>query len=350
MKRERLQFYFFMLLIFGIGAAMVWLTAPYLLAVGMAAVLAVLFYPVFARMKRSMWPSLAAAFTTMLISVIVIVPLVAIGMLLLNEATTLLSGSDQSSIDRIMAVALPLQEKINAYLPGAYTLDLQQAFYEGVNWMTRNVAGVFASTANFLLMLFVGLMALYYFLKDGNRFVKTLVRMSPLEDRYDHMVLEKLQRTVTSVVKGTLIIALLQGVLTGVGFSLFGLSNPVLWGSVAAIGALIPSLGTGIVIAPAVVYLFVVGSVGPAIGLTVWGFVVIGLIDNVSRPFLVGRGVDIHPLLILLSVLGGISALGPSGILFGPIIASLFLVLCDIYIEFTTRWAKDFDGITSEKY
>lgn len=345
MKQERLQFYFFMLLIAGIGAVMVWLLSPYLLAVGMAAVLAVLFYPTFAGLRRRLkLPSLAAALTTLLISLIVVAPLIVIGTLLLNEATALLSGSDQSSIERIMTVALPLQEKINAYVPGNYNVDLEQAFYEAVNWMTRNVAGVFASTANFILLLFVGIMALYYFLKDGSAFVKTVMQLSPLEDRYDQIVLEKLRRTISSVVKGTLIIALLQGLLAGVGFTLFGLSNPVLWGSVAAIGALVPSLGTGIVLAPAVVYLFAIGHIGAAVGLAVWGFLVIGLIDNVSRPFLVGRGVDIHPLLILLSVLGGISALGPSGILFGPIITSLFLVLCDIYIEFRHQWTNGANG------
>ncbi len=350
MKRDRLQTYFFIALLFGVGAVMTYLMLPYVLAVAMGAVLSVLFYPLLKRLHRFIrWESLAALCTTTIISLIVIVPVIVVVALLLNEATSFVSGSGQASIENIVAFAMPLQEKINNYLPGTYTVDFEQALYESVNWLTRNLASVFASTAHFLLMLFVGLMALYYFLKDGDRFVKTLTLMSPLDDKYDHMVLEKLRQTVSSVVKGSLIIALLQGALAGVGFVLFGLSNPVLWGSVAAIGALIPSIGTAIVLAPAAIYLFATGHVAAAIGLALWGFLVIGLIDNLLRPYLVGRNVNIHPLLILLSVLGGISTLGPSGILFGPIILSLFLVLCEIYIEFTHQWAKDFDGVTTER-
>ncbi len=349
MKREQLQTYFFIALLVGVGALMAHLILPYTLAVAMGAVLSVLFYPLFKRLQRLVrWESLAALCTTVIICLIVIVPVIVVGALLLNEATSFASGSSQASIEHIVAFAMPLQERVNNYLPGSYTVDFKQALYESINWLTRNLASVFASTAHFLLMLFVGLMALYYFLKDGDRFVKVLTLLSPLDDKYDRMVTEKLRQTVTSVVKGTLIIALLQGALAGVGFVLFGLSNPVLWGSVAAIGALVPSIGTAIVLAPAAVYLFATGHVAQCIGLALWGFLVIGLADNLLRPYLVGRNVNIHPLLILLSVLGGISALGPSGILFGPIILSLFLVLCEIYIDFTHRWAKDFDGITTE--
>lgn len=349
MKREQLQTYFFIILLLGVGALMAHLVLPYILAVAMGGVLAVLFYPLCQRIHRAVrWESLAALFTTLIIILIVIVPVIIVGTLLLNETTSFINGSSQTSIENIVAFAMPLQEKVNEYLPGTYTVDFEQALYESGNWVARNIASVFASTAHFLLMLFVGLMALYYFLKDGDRFVKTVILLSPLDDKYDEMVIEKLRRTIASVVKGSLIIAFLQGALVGVGFVLFGISNPVLWGSVATIGALIPSIGTAIVMAPAAVFLFATGHIGACIGLVVWGFLVVGFVDNLLRPYLVGRNVNIHPLLILLSVLGGISALGPSGILFGPIILSLFLVLCEIYIDFTHRWAKDLDGIMTE--
>lgn len=347
MKRERLQTYFFMSLLLTVGGLMLYLVFDYLVAVAMAAVFAVLFYPLFRKIHATVkWEGLVAFSTTMLICLMVLMPIAIVTVLLLNEASSFASGRGAASIESIAAFVTPLQEKINAYLPGSYEVDVRAMAYEGVNWLTRNLGNVFASTAHAVLMLFVGLMSLYYFLKDGDRFVGALVLLSPLEDKHDRLIVEKLRLSISSVVKGSLTIALIQGVLAGVGFVIFGLANPVLWGSVAAIGALIPSIGTAIVLAPAAVYLFATGHAAASIGLILWGFVVVGLVDNALRPWLVGRGVNIHPLLILLSVLGGISVLGASGILFGPIILSLFLVLGDIYIDLTRKWEKDFDGVT----
>lgn len=342
MKRDQLQTYFFVLLLLGAGLFSLYIIFPYIIAVLMAAIFAVVFYPIFLRIHRLFHSeTLAAALTTLAVCLIVLVPVSILGGLLLNEAVTLTSGTGQAKVENVVALISPLQERLNVFLPSAASFNIEQVVYEGINWLTRNLATIFANAAHVLIMLFVGLMALYYFFKDGDRFAKAWVRISPLTDAHDNKVLDRLRRTIASVVKGSLIIAVIQGALAGLGFAVFNLSNPVLWGSVAAIGALIPAVGTGIVLAPAAVYLFATGHVAASIGLALWGLLVIGLIDNLLRPMLVSRDVQIHPLLVLLSVLGGISTLGASGILFGPIALSLFLVLCDIYADFTHRWEED---------
>jgi len=136
---------------------------------------------------------------------------------------------------------------------------------------------------------------------------------------------------VNSVVKGSLIVGVVQGVLTGVGFALFGVPNPALWATIAAIASLIPTIGTGLVLIPGISYLFLVGASSNAIGLIIWGVFAVGLVDNFLGPKLIERGVKIHPFLILLSVLGGIGLFGPIGFLAGPLILSWLFALLDMY-------------------
>ena len=119
--------------------------------------------------------------------------------------------------------------------------------------------------------------------------------------------------------------------MTEMGFSIFGVPNPILWGSVAAVAALIPGVGTALVLIPSILYLFFIGETVSASGLLVWGIVAVGLVDNILGPKLVGRGIKLHPFLTLLSILGGISFFGPLGFLFGPLTLSLLFAFLEIY-------------------
>ena len=173
---------------------------------------------------------------------------------------------------------------------------------------------IFSSISSLLLSLFIFFIALYYLLRDGKRVRQMLIELSPLNDREDEGVFDRLELAVNSVIKGNLVIALVQGVLTTIGFMLFGVPNAILWGTVAAVAALIPGIGTGLVFIPAVAFLFFTGANVPAFGLFIWGALGVGLIDNFLGPKLVGSGMKLHPLLVLLSVLGGLMYFGPAGI------------------------------------
>jgi predicted PurR-regulated permease PerM len=168
-------------------------------------------------------------------------------------------------------------------------------------------------------------------LRDGTSLRRQLIRFSPLVDTYDQKIFDKLELAIHSVVKGSLVVGIIQGVLTGIGFAIFDIPNPALWGSIAAIAALIPGIGTALVIVPGIIYSFFSGTMGATIGLAIWGVVAVGLIDNFLGPRLIERGVKVHQFLILLSVLGGITFFGPIGFIIGPLIVSLLYALLEIY-------------------
>jgi predicted PurR-regulated permease PerM len=174
-------------------------------------------------------------------------------------------------------------------------------------------------------------MTLYYFLKERARVDDAITRFSPLAPAETSALVKRLKQTINSVVKGSLFIALIQGALTAVGFLIFGIPNAVLWGSVAVIGALIPSVGTALVMVPGIIYLLLTSHTGAAIGLAIYGFIGVGTVDNFLRPYLVGGQASIHPLLVLLSVLGGIAFFGAGGLFLGPLVVSLLLGLLSIY-------------------
>ena len=174
-------------------------------------------------------------------------------------------------------------------------------------------------------------MSLYYLLKDGQKLKRAAIEYSPLANIDDEMILKKLELAIGSVIKGNFTIAFIQGILAFIGFTIFGVPNAILWGAAAAVAALIPSVGTALVLLPAVALLFLSGQLFPAVGLLLWGMLAVGLIDNFLGPKLIGRGMKLHPLLVLFSVLGGLVFFGPVGFLLGPIILSLLFALLHIY-------------------
>lgn len=181
----------------------------------------------------------------------------------------------------------------------------------------------------------------FYFFRDGRAFTKRLVTISPLPDSEDELILARLAQAVRSVATGILLVALIQGTLTAIGLSIVGIERAVLFGVFAAIGALIPSVGTSIVLVPAVLYLVFIGEYTNATILTIWGMVFVGLVDNLLGPILMGRGNAMHPFLILLAVLGGMAVFGPVGFIVGPVIVSLFLVLLELYSQHIAHDPED---------
>jgi Predicted permease len=168
-------------------------------------------------------------------------------------------------------------------------------------------------------------------LRDGEAIIAKLKVLSPLPNRYDTVVVQRLHDAINSVIRGALLIAVIQGILTGVGLTIFGVPNAVLWGSIAIVAALIPYVGTAAVLTPAIAYLFLIDRTGAAVGLLAWGIVAVGLIDNFLGPRLVNRGIRLHPVVILLAVLGGLAFFGPLGYILGPLVISLLFALLDIY-------------------
>lgn len=332
MTNHRLELYFFGVLFVAVLVLVGAMFLPYLSSILVAAVLALLSQPVYRWLCRKVkHDAVAAMITTWLVVLMFVVPATGIGILLVNEIRALSEQLTSSNMGSFAGLINPIEAQINSLLPTGAALDVDQVVRDGLAWVQGNIAGAFASTAVFVLKLFVGLVALFYLIKDGGRFANIFVRFSPLSDEDDREILRALDRTIHSILRGALTVGLLQGALTGVAFLIFGLPNPVLWGTVAGLLATIPTLGTGLVTVPAGIYIFVTGSFVEFILFSAWGFLIIGLVDNIVRPKVIGGTVNIHPLLILLSILGGLAMFGPVGFLTGPMILGLVVALGEIY-------------------
>jgi len=323
MKDLHLQHNFFLLLLAGILVLTFFIFLPYLNALVLAGTFAVLFRPLFRLLCRGIKSEAAAALLTILVVIAVIItPLYFFGQQIVSEATdlyfSLKDGTGGVIVDDFLQ---KLRVDFN------YKEYLQQF----LTWLVGHLGSVFSGIAQVVVLAFVALIALYYFLKDGARIKRTLIDLSPLANTYDEDIFNRLHLAVNSVIRGSLTIAVIQGVLTGIGFAIFGVPTPALWGGVAMVTALVPGVGTSLVLAPGILYLFAFGSLGNAIGLLIWSVVIVGMIDNFLGPRLVGRRIKIHELLILLSVLGGIALFGPIGFIMGPLVLSLLVALLDIY-------------------
>lgn len=188
-----------------------------------------------------------------------------------------------------------------------------------------------AGTATFLLNLFVMLYAMFFFLRDGGVILEKIFYYTPLSHEDEVRVLERLTSVTRATIKGTLVIGIIQGALAGFGFWVAGLDGAAFWGTVMAVLSVIPGIGAALVWVPAVIYLFIIGQTGTAILLLIWCAAVVGTVDNVLRPSLVGKDAKMPDLLILIGTLGGLFLFGPIGFIVGPLVCGLFLTVWDIY-------------------
>lgn len=342
MKEKKLEIYlFFILLAIALYLTFAILT-PYLQVLSLALVLAVVFEPVYKRLHKWMgrWNSVAAMLTVLLVIIIILLPLTLYGMALSGEIRNLYGSffaASSSSTDWISTLTLNANNFVQAHSPfGNQTpvFDVSQTqdyIFSIFAWVRGHFGDIFSGFTKFFLDLFLLLVSFYFLLRDGKILRKFVTTISPFADDRDEEILLRLERAIMSVVKGSLLISLVQGILTGLGFFIFGIPSALLWGGVAALASLVPSIGTSLVIVPGIVYLFITGNTAGWIGLLLWSIMSVTFIDNILASYLVGKGARVHPLLILLSALGGIGFFGPLGFIFGPVIVSFLFALFDIY-------------------
>ena len=339
-ERHKLAELVFFFGIFGLSAYVVWmLFAPFLGAIALAAIIVTICYPLHERIVKRMPQnntSLGALVSVLSVLLVIITPLAIIASLILREAVslyTLFSGSDHITFIE----SLNSFETLIRTLVPSFSFDVASIIQQTAGFFVDHILSLFAGTASAVFLFFIALIASYYFFRDGKFFTSYMVQLSPLRDTDDARILGRLAVAVRSVALGTVLVAMIQGTLTAIGLSLFNFSHAILWGCVAAIAALIPAVGTAIVFVPAIAYLIYTTAYVPALLLALWAVLAVGLIDNLLGPYLMSKGNKMHPLLILLSVLGGISLIGPVGFILGPVMLSLFLVLLELYYDHFKR-------------
>ncbi|MBS3902999.1 MAG: AI-2E family transporter [Anaplasmataceae bacterium] len=335
---SRSELSFFLILLAGTLLLLFWVFAPFLQALLLGAVAALVFHPLFSYLERlSKRKTLAALLTLVVLLVLVLAPLVYLGTQLFSEIRSLYGVITS---DGYGAELEHIEQTANQYFGDWFSdpieFDLPQfqaAIRSGVAWLALNAGAIVGGLFSVVFKLLIGVIAFYYFLKNGEGIRDEIIDLSPLTEARTKKIINRCEVTVRSVIEGSLVVAIVQGVLSGIGFAIFGVPQPVLWGAITVISALIPGVGTMLVMAPAIVYVFLTNNLTNTIGLLVWGFFLVGLADNILRPLFMQRYLVIHPLFIFLSVLGGISVFGPLGFIWGPIILSLFLILLELYKE-----------------
>jgi predicted PurR-regulated permease PerM len=322
-----------------------------------ALVLATITYPAYRRILG--WTkerrSLSAFLSCLLVVGVIIVPCIVLVGLLAGESAQFYgrvnervqSGALQQSL---MQRLVDLQERtLERILPGVNleridvgkTLAGFAATASGLlmKWSTGGVKFVTSAVWQFVLMLF----ALFYFYKDGAAFLRWLAHLTPLPGSLEREIQQKFREVSESAFLGTFVTAAVQGLLGGIGFLIVGLP-PLIWGVVMAVLSLIPLVGAFLVWGPAAVLLMAGGRVGAGIFLVVWGVVAVGLSDNVLRPLLMQGKSQLHPLLMFFSLIGGIMAFGPIGILLGPLAIVLVVAMLRAYEEAARSFLEYMDG------
>lgn len=335
MQGKKLQNAFFIGLLMLVSVGFFWLLRGFFQPIFWAATIGIMFRPVqhFLECKFGGRASLAAVVTVVLIFFTVLMPALLVASAVANEATTIFGMIQRGEIDpgallRWVQEQLPrLTER--AELIGIdvseWPAKLSAAAIKGSQFIGQLALSAGQNVATFFVMFFLMLYLLFFVLRDGDRMLDAIILALPLGDERERALFAKFAEVSRATIKGTVLIGLVQGFLGGLMFAILGVTGAVFWGVVMVILSVLPLVGASIVWIPVAIFLAAGGAWIKALILTVFGVLVIGLIDNLLRPLLIGRDTKMPDYIILLSSLGGLSLFGISGFVIGPVIAALFL-------------------------
>jgi len=342
-----------LLLLFVISAIFIAMIRYFLMAIVLAALFSALSMPVFNRFQR--WfkghKSLSATMTIGTLLLIVFLPLAALLGVVARQAI------------RISRIAVPwVQQQIVE--PGAFDQQLRTlSFYPELELYRSDIiqkAGELASSTGSILfntissatisavsdlfLFFLFLYTMFFFLRDGKQLLAKLLSYLPLTQSDQNRLLDKFISVSRATIKGSMVVGIVQGSLAGLALHFAGIGSAVFWGTLMSIISIVPVLGPPLVWVPAVIYLAATGQYPQAIGVLLFCSIVVGQIDNIIRPILVGRDTQMHELLIFFGTLGGIGLFGLFGFILGPIVAALFMTIWEMYGETFSDYLSDIKG------
>jgi predicted PurR-regulated permease PerM len=328
---------FFLAFMLLVSVAFLLVIEPFFAAILWALIATILFAPLNRRLLAAMpgRRNRSAMITLLLIIAIVIVPAILLTMALLQEASVIYARIQSGQIDFAALFA-----QVQSRLPGWATSILGRLgltdFDAARERLSSGVASSFRTLAtqavligqgafSFLVALGVMLYLTYFLLRDGEDLVRRVSDATPLRATHRHALLEQFVVVIRATIKGSVIVAIIQGFIGGLVFWALGIEGALLWGVVMGLFSLLPAIGTGLVWVPVAIYLLATGAIVKGLILVLCGLLVIGMVDNVLRPILVGRDARMPDYVVLISTLGGIELFGFSGIVIGPVIAALFI-------------------------
>ncbi len=316
--------------------------AQFLMAILMAGLFAALTNPVFRWLTRHLGGNryLAAAINLLLLILVVMLPVGVLAGIFIGQAVDVGKSLTPVAVDFVREPEsfvswlhdLPYYHDVMVYEDELKNQIIASIEAAG-GFLVGGLSQVAIGTANLLFMSLVFLYTFFFFQLDGHKVVHSILYYLPLEDRVERRLLTKFTLVSQAMIKGTLLIGLLQGALAGIAFGVAGVPHAVFWGTVMAVLSIVPGIGSAVVWLPASIILMVQGSVLAGIGLLLFCALIVGSIDNVLRPILVGKDTNMHELMIFFGTMGGLFTFGMAGLFIGPVIASLFLTIWEIYGE-----------------
>jgi len=330
-------------LLIAVSVAFAWILWPFYGAILWATVLAIVFAPLYRWLSSAMGQhrNLAAIASVLIILTMVILPLTLTAASLLQEATNLYEAIEsgqmdfgqfiQQVIDALPTWATDILNRLGLTDLSAIQPRLSAALVQGSKTIAAQALSVGKGTANFIISLFIMLYLLFFFLRDGTALSRRIKDAIPLPADQKREIFTKFTIVTRAMFKGTLLVAIVQGALGGFIFWVLGIHAPVLWGVVMGLFSLLPAVGAAAVWVPVAIYFLATGAIWEGVVLIAFGAFVIGLVDNLLRPFLVGKDTELPDFVVLISTLGGISIFGLNGFVIGPTIAAMFIAVWDIF-------------------
>ncbi|MDJ0779965.1 MAG: AI-2E family transporter [Gammaproteobacteria bacterium] len=340
MNQDRVNKIVLVIIVVAISALFLSMIHQFLMAIFLAGLFSALARPVYRRLRILFrgHRHAASATTLLMMVVVVLIPLLFLVGIVVGQAVDVGQTAapwikrNLEQPDQITAwlQGLPIYEYVEPYR-GVILQKAGQVVNSISNMVAGGLSQVTLGTANFLFMTFVFLYTMYFLQMDGDKLVRKILYYLPLNGDDESLMLDKFTSVTRAMIKGTLLIGILQGTLAGIAFAVAGFGNAVFWGTVMAVLSIIPSVGSALVWIPASIILIMQGNVGAGVGLLAFCGLIVGSLDNVLRPILVGKDTRMHELMIFFGTLGGILMFGIPGVLIGPVVASLFITVWELY-------------------
>ena len=345
MNEKTLQFKSLTVLLLLVTVAFIWILLPFYGAVFWAVILGILFAPMQRRLQQKFgWQrNLTSLCTLGICLVIAILPVIILSVLLVQEGATLYNNIESGQLD-IGAYLAQFKHSLPPYFQ--HLLDrfgmgelnglrekIVKASMQGSQVLATQAFSFGQGTFEFVVSFGIMLYLLFFFLRDGAELVRKVRTAVPLEESHKRRLQLKFNRVVRATVKGNLVVAVTQGALGGAIFWFLDIPSALLWAVLMGFLSLLPAVGAGIVWAPVALYFLLSGMIWQGAVLALFGVFVIGLVDNVLRPILVGKDTKMPDYMILISTLGGLAVFGLNGFVIGPLIAALFMSSWALFAE-----------------
>ncbi|VTU23469.1 putative inner membrane protein [Variovorax sp. PBL-H6] len=343
MNSPDLQRTVFLLLLAAVTAAFFWILLPFFGAVLWAVALAILFTPLYKRLLKRMpgRHNLAALATLTICLVIVIIPLALVTVSLVQEASLVTQRIRTGEINfgrYFQQVLGALPQWLNNLLSRFGLGDVEtmlskvaQGAAQTGQLVATQALNIGQNTFDFLVSFALMLYMLYFLLRDGTALSKTVRQALPMARPHTHFLLNKFTTVIRATVKGNVAVAAVQGALGGLAFWVLGVQGALLWAVLMAFLSLLPAVGAALIWLPVAIYFLATGHIWEGVALIVFGVVVIGLVDNVLRPILVGKDTQMPDYIVLMSTVGGMALFGVNGFVIGPVVAALFMATWDLF-------------------